>query len=127
MKATPATYAKALHQSIEGLPRNKQEGVLVHFLAMLSRQGKMFWIKRIIKAFQRYGAEYEKRSSIKITLAHELEEQDEDKIKEKLVKQDGVEQVVIKVDKNLVGGAKIEKGFTTIDASIKGQLTKISG
>ncbi len=125
MRSTPAQLGKGLYALTLGLSRNEQEGVVAQFATLLKRSGKLHWAKRIIKSFVQYSEEQEKRGQAEVVVAHALADHEQKELKQQLTKALGAEDVIIRVDESLLGGAKITKGFTIIDASAKGQLERM--
>ena len=121
----PAQLGKGLYELTHGLSRNEQEGVVAQFATLLKQSGKLHWARRIIKSFTQYSEEQERRGQAEITVAHKLGAKEEEELKQQLIKKLDAKKVIIRVDRSLLGGAKITKGFTIIDASAKGQLERM--
>ncbi len=122
MKMNPESLAKALYAMTADLPRNKQEGVVRDFTVWLKKKGKLHWGKQIMKELVRYGAQQEQKDSVQVTLAKEPSTRLENELKQQF-KKDG--DVKVKVKPEIIGGAIIQKGYTIIDASVKGKLNRL--
>lgn len=123
MKLNPETLAKALYVMTADLPRNKQEGVIRDFSIWLKRKGKLHWGQRIAKALTRYGEQQEQKKRVQITVAHAPSTRVANELTQKL--KSAGDEVQITVNPEIIGGAVIQKGFTIIDASVKGKLDRL--
>ncbi len=122
---TPQQLGQGLYELLADLPRNKQEGIITAFAAWLKKQGKLHWGKSIARAVQQYGDVQETKQRVEATVAREMPEREAAELKVALEKALSAKEVRLHVDEQLIGGAVIQKGFTIIDASVKGQLNRL--
>lgn len=125
MKITPATYAKALHETISSLPRNQAEGAIARFAQFLKSKGKLHWGASIARAYERYALEREQQNRVTVSVAHELSARSAAELKKTVEKQLGVKEVGVSHDPELMGGAVVRHGYTIIDASVRGLLSRL--
>lgn len=126
MKVTPATYAKALYEVIETLPRNQAEGAIARFVVFLKEKGKLHWGRSIIVFYERYARERENQKCASVMLAHEVSVRAHEQLKKDLQEHLGVEEVGVAHDPALLGGAVVRHGYTIIDASVRGMLSRLT-
>tara|TARA_A100001011_G_scaffold91203_1_gene95851 strand:+ start:531 stop:1088 length:558 start_codon:yes stop_codon:yes gene_type:complete len=98
---------------------------LKNFFLLLIEKRRMFFIKKILESFLRLSSK--KRGEVKASLisSKELSSIELEKISKDLSKSMGsVIKFDYKVDKELIGGLKLQVGSFMIDTSIKNKLKK---
>ena len=98
---------------------------LKNFFLLLIEKRRIFFVKKISESFLRLCSK--KRGEIKASLisSKELSSNELDKISEDLSKSmRSIIKLDYKVDKNLIGGLKLQLGSFMIDTSIKNKLKK---
>ena len=98
---------------------------LKNFFLLLIKKRRIFFIKKITKSFLRLCSQ--KRGEVKASLisSKELSQMDIDKISKDLSNSMGSTIMFdYKVDKDLIGGLKLQLGSFMIDTSIKSKLKK---
>tara|TARA_X000000368_G_scaffold400070_1_gene371595 strand:+ start:1628 stop:2185 length:558 start_codon:yes stop_codon:yes gene_type:complete len=98
---------------------------LKNFFLLLIEKRRIFFVKKISESFLRLCSK--KRGEVKASLisSKELSENELDKISEDLSKSMGSTiKFDYKVDKELIGGLKLQLGSIMIDTSIKNKLKK---
>ena len=98
---------------------------LKNFMLLLIEKRRIFYVKKILENFLKLCSK--KRGEIKVSLisSKELSNIDLDKIRSELSKTIGSTlNVDYKVNKDLIGGLKLQLGSIMIDTSIKNKLKK---
>lgn len=122
----PFKYARALFDLTKDLSRNQAEGVIARFATHLKTKGKLHLAGAIVKQFERIIVEREKREQVTVAVAHELSPRARAELVLVLQGFFKTESVGLHVDPTLVGGAVITQGYTRVDASVAGMLSRIS-
>ena len=116
------TQNKAINLLADKLDFSKN---LKNFFLLLIKKRRIFFIKKITKSFLRLCSQ--KRGEVKASLisSKELSQMDIDKISKDLSNSMGSTIMFdYKVDKDLIGGLKLQLGSFMIDTSIKSKLKK---
>ena len=98
---------------------------LKNFFLLLIQKRRIFFVKKIFESFLRFCSK--KRGEVKASLisSKELSQNELDEISKDLSKSMGSTiKFDYKVDKNLIGGLKLQLGSFMIDTSIKNKLKK---
>lgn len=122
----PDRYARALFDLTKGLSRNQAEGVIARFVTYLKTEGKLHLGNAVVKRFAHLLDEQQTRERVTVAVAHELSPRARAELLQVLQGFFKTEQVGLHVDPSLVGGAVITHGYTRIDASVAGMLSRIS-
>ncbi len=122
----PDRYARALFDLTKGLSRNQAEGVIARFVTYLKQEGKLHLGNAVVKRFAHLLEEQQTRERVTVAVAHELSPRARAELLQVLQGFFKTEQVGLHVDPSLVGGAVITQGYTRIDASVAGMLSRIS-
>ena len=96
-----------------------------NFLSLLIKKRRIFFVKKIVESFLRLCAK--KRGEIKASLisSKELSSIELDKISQELsLSMGSIIKFDFKVDKDLIGGLKLQLGSFMIDTSIQNKLKK---
>lgn len=122
----PDRYARALFDLTKGLSRNQAEGVIARFVTHLKHEGKLYLGNAIAKRFTYLLDELQTREQVEVAVAHELSPRARAELIHVLQGYFKTEHVGLHVDPTLIGGAVITHGYTRIDASVAGMLSRIS-
>lgn len=122
----PDKYARALFDLTKDLSRNQAEGVIARFATHLKTKGRLHMAGAIIKRFAAIIAEREMRTQVTVAVAHELSPRARAELVQVLQGYFKTEAVGLHVDPTLIGGAVITQGYTRVDASVAGMLSRIS-
>jgi len=107
------SYAQALWQTIE---KGMDPKTAIHSLvALLKVHGRSELMPRIARAFKRLTEKEMKKGRAQIWIARE-------KDAHIAMKESGIEEADVCVDETLIGGWRLEKGETLVDASYKRYL-----
>ena len=100
--------------------------ILNNFLLLLVEKRRIFFVKKIIDSFLSFCSK--KRGEVKASLisSKELSQNELNEISNDLSKSIGLKiKFDYKVDKNLIGGLKLQLGSFMIDTSLKNKLKKL--
>jgi F0F1-type ATP synthase delta subunit len=122
----PDRYAHALFSLTQGISRNQAEGVIARFVTYLKSEGKLHLAGSVVKRFTQLLDEQQTREQVQVAVAHELSPRARAELLQVLQGFFKTENVGLHVDPSLVGGAVITHGYTRIDASVAGMLSRIS-
>lgn len=121
-------YAKALRE-IETSGKIPEAKLVDHFLSTLTQNGHAHMLPRILRSYQRIRSKEEAQSTIEVTSAELLSEQDVQALLKKApfsnVLTASHKKVIRKTDPTLVGGVVVRSGTTRYDASYKRMLLEL--
>jgi F-type H+-transporting ATPase subunit delta len=122
---TPANAKKSVLQQILG---EESHPYLVNFLNLLVERRRIQFLAGIAQHFLALLRELNQTILAEVTSAIALNEGQEQAIREKVIAMTNARQVElnIKIDPDLIGGVIIKVGSQVIDASLRGQLRRIS-
>lgn len=126
MKFTPAQYAQALFESLDGTDPKDIDLVLNNFVQALALNNDLHRFDEIEQEFHKLELAKKGKKLAEVTTAHPIsKEAERDIIDElnKLVK--GDVEIKKKIDENILGGVMIKMDDQLIDASVKSQLNKL--
>ena len=97
------------------------------YLSVLASNGRMPLLPEVVDLFQQFRAEAEKRLSVRVVSAIELDEDQAARMKAALARRFEREiELVSEIDPGVIGGAVIYAGDQVIDGSLRGRLQKLS-
>jgi F-type H+-transporting ATPase subunit delta len=122
---TPADAKKSVLRQILG---EGSHPYLVNFLNLLVERRRIQFLAGIAQHFLALLRELNQTILAEVTSAIALNEGQEQAIREKVIAMTNARQVElnIKIDPDLIGGVIIKVGSQVIDASLRGQLRRIS-
>lgn len=99
-----------------------------NFLLLLVDRRRIVFLEGILKQFQQLVRELNQAVLAEVTSAVDLNDDQKQAIREKVVALTGAQHVDldVKLDSDLLGGVIIRVGSQVIDASLRGQLRRIS-
>lgn len=102
--------------------------VMLHFLQLLVDRRRIFFLEAICLQFQAVLRQMKQVALAEVISAVELNESQEETLRRKVQEITSAHSVelAIKVNPDLIGGVIIKVGSQVIDASIKGQLRRIT-
>ncbi|MEM6518672.1 MAG: ATP synthase F1 subunit delta [Cyanobacteria bacterium P01_D01_bin.71] len=102
--------------------------LFANFLKLLVDKGRIGFLSPILKRYQELLRQLRKTVLAEITAAVELSDAQKDQIRQKVTTMTGAEQVDLEVsfDSDLLGGVIIKVGSQVVDASLRGQLRRLS-
>ena len=105
----------------------KVSNLLKNFIMILIQRKRLYLLGKIEKCFKDMIDSHNGIIKLKIKLANELDQDSNDKIKEKLYKYLGYKKIKFDFiyDKSILGGMLIEKGSQMLDLSLLAKLKKI--
>jgi F-type H+-transporting ATPase subunit delta len=102
------------------------DGLLERFALEGFRNGRLSFFHRIFELFGELVDEFKKLLVIKVTSAFELPGSERDGVSQNLARQLGAApSVTFEVDRNLIGGVRIQLGDKLIDGSVAGSLENL--
>jgi F-type H+-transporting ATPase subunit delta len=128
MKITANQYAVTLLELTEGKSQEEIDKVVFSLVEVVrrNRQSKLF--PRILESFN---VIYNKKNKIveaEVLSSKKISDAEEKEVGEYIKKKYGVETVTLtsKIDKSILGGFVIKVGDEILDASVSGQLKKLT-
>ena len=124
MAITLEQYAQALHDALSETDAKSHDAVINNFVSVLKSNNDLDKYEKIIDTFEVLSKADATKVHAEVTTATPMERNKE--ILETLNHLAGKEaHVTHKVDENIIGGVVIKVDDTLVDASIKGQLSKL--
>ncbi|MFG6097576.1 ATP synthase F1 subunit delta [Leptothoe sp. ISB3NOV94-8A] len=101
---------------------------MLNFVMLLVDRGRIAFLGRICERYQELVREINQTVLAEATSAIELSDSQKDSIRQKVIAMTGARSVELKtaLDPELLGGVIIKVGSQVIDASLRGQLRRIS-
>ena len=122
VKREEAGRAVAALAPVMGLDR-----LTANFLGVLARNGRLFQLSAVIRAFTTLVAAYKGETTAEVTSAHPLDADQVEELKTKLRARFGRDVGVdLKVDPAILGGLIVRAGSTQIDGSIRTKLNTLA-
>lgn len=121
-KIFPLQYAKILYDLTFDMPKEKLSLAIDSFVLLLKKNQSINKLPYIIKEFEIYTQKKQGTEKAVITSAQTLLEETVEEIKKSL-KLKG--EIVLKIDKEVIGGVVVRVGDEIFDASLKTQLNKL--
>lgn len=102
--------------------------LFANFLKLLVDKGRIGFLNPILKRYQELLRQLRKTVLAEVTSAVELSDDQKNQIRQKVTKMTEAEQVDLEVnlDPDLLGGVIIKVGSQVVDASLRGQLRRLS-
>lgn len=109
------------------LNENKVSAILKNFIVILVQRKRLYLLSKIAMYFKSIIDNHNGIVYLKVKLANELDQDNADKIKEKLYKCLGYKKIKFDFiyDKSILGGMLIEKGSQMLDLSLLSKLREI--
>lgn len=116
---------KGVLSKILGDDANQQ---MKNFLMLLVDKGRIYLVEPILQQFQALVRELNQAVLAEVTSAVELSDEQKEAVRQKVQKITDAKSVELStsVDTDLIGGVIIQIGSQILDASIRGQLRRIS-
>ncbi|MBU3076559.1 F0F1 ATP synthase subunit delta [Sphingomonas quercus] len=122
VKRQDAGKALAALAPVLGLDRLTQ-----NFLGVLARNGRLFQLSAIIRAFNTLLAAHKGETTAEVVSAHPLDAEQAEALKAKLKARFGRDVTMdLKVDPAILGGLIVRAGSTQIDGSIRTKLNTLA-
>jgi len=102
--------------------------LFANFLKLLVDKGRISFLMPILKRYQELLRQLRKTVLAEVTAAVDLSDAQKDQIRQKVAKMTGAQQVDLEViqDPELLGGVIIKVGSQVVDASLRGQLRRLT-
>lgn len=102
--------------------------VFANFLKLLVDKGRISFLIPILKRYRELLRQLRKTVLAEVTAAVELSDSQKDQIRQKVATMTGAQQVDLEVkqEPELLGGVIIKVGSQVVDASLRGQLRRLS-
>jgi F-type H+-transporting ATPase subunit delta len=99
-----------------------------NFLKLLVDKGRVGFIVPVLQRYQELLRQLRGTVLAEVTSAIDLSESQQDQIRQKVVAMTGAEQVdlAVSIEPDLLGGVIIKVGSQVVDASLRGQLRRLS-
>lgn len=107
---------------------NDLNPLFANFLKLLVDKGRINFVTTILKRYQELLRQLRKTVLAEVTATVELSDAQKDQIRQKVATMTGAQQVDLEVtlDPDLLGGVIIKVGSQVVDASLRGQLRRLS-
>jgi F0F1-type ATP synthase delta subunit len=129
MKITPAQYACALYESVKGKPLDDVKVAVRRLAEMLDRRQESRRLPQIIAAFENIWNMEENERPAEISSTRNLSDQEKEMIAGYWSKRSGNSgarlQFSENIDKELLGGFKLQAGGRLLDASLRTALESL--
>lgn len=102
--------------------------LFANFLKLLVDKGRIGFLSPILRRYQELLRQLRKAVLAEVTAAVELSDEQKEQIRQKVTTMTGAQQVDLEVtlDDSLLGGVIIKVGSQVVDASLQGQLRRLS-
>ena len=102
--------------------------LFVSFLKLLVDKGRVFFLPAVLGRYQALLRELNQAVLAEVTAAVDLTEDQQNALRDRVMAMTGARQVdlAITVDADLMGGVIIKVGSQIVDASLRGQLRRLS-
>ncbi len=107
---------------------NQLRPTMLNFVLLLVDRGRIAFLDRICERYQELLREINQTVLAEVTSAVELSDSQKDSIRQKVMEMTNARSVELKtaLDSELLGGVIIKVGSQVVDASLRGQLRRIS-
>ena len=112
---------------VEILKKAKANKVTINFCGVLSKNGRVSLLNKIVEEFLREGSRRNGALNVEVAAPYELAQSKKSIIEKQISKNTGREKILLRtnVDKSLIGGLVIKIGSKMIDNSIKTKLKNL--
>jgi F-type H+-transporting ATPase subunit delta len=126
--AHPLTKADVKKSVLQQVTGDQLHPYTRNFLNLLVDRGRILFIEGICKQYQALLRKQNQTVLAEVTSTVELNEEQQRSVREKVTAMTNARQVELatKIDPDLIGGVIIKVGSQVVDASIRGQLRRIS-
>jgi F-type H+-transporting ATPase subunit delta len=126
--ANPLVAADSKKQVLQQILGNDLHPLFTNFLKLLVDKGRISFLAAILRQYQELLRKLNKTVLAEVVSAIELSENQQNKIREKVVAMTGANHVDLQatIDPDLLGGVIIKVGSQVVDASLRGQLKRLS-
>ncbi len=126
--ATPIIKPSQKKAVLEQVTRGQVHPYTHNFLLLLVDRRRIQFLENILKQFQALLRELRKTVLAEVTSAVDLTEEQQQAVRDRVLALTGAQQVELqtRIDPDLIGGVIIKVGSQVIDASLRGQLRRIS-
>lgn len=120
----PALKKNVLRQ----VASNELHPTMLNFVMLLVDRGRIAFLGRICERYQELLREINQTVLAEVISAVELSDSQKDSIRQKVMEMTGARSVELQsaLDSDLLGGVIIKVGSQVVDASLRGQLRRIS-
>jgi len=124
MKFSVQQYAEALYHTLSETKSGDQDKVINNFIRVLKTNGDLHYYEAIINVYEILDREMKGIREVEVTTARDVEINSEivNKLNDVIGKDIELKR---KVDESLIGGIVVRVEDTLIDASVRGQLSKL--
>ncbi len=124
----PLIAADAKKQVLQQIAGNDLHPFFVNFLKLIVDKGRIVFVDSILRQYQELLRSLNKTVLAEVTSAVELSQEQQSSIREKVAKMTGATHVELQTTLNpdLLGGVIIKVGSQVIDASLRGQIRRLS-
>jgi F-type H+-transporting ATPase subunit delta len=126
--ANPIIKPEAKKSVIQQVVGESLHPYMVNFLLLLVDRRRIPFLEGICKQYQTLQRQLNRVLLAEVTSATELSDEQRESVRQRIVEMSGGQQVELDVQINpdLIGGVVIKVGSQVFDASIRGQLRRIS-
>jgi len=126
--ANPLTKAEAKKAVLQQIVGEQLHPYTRNFLMLLVDRGRILFIEGICKQYQALLRKLNQTVLAEVTSAVELNDEQKQSVRDKVTAMTNARQVELetKIDPDLIGGVIIKVGSQVVDASLRGQLRRIS-
>ncbi len=121
-KLFPLQYAKILYELTFDLAEEKISPAIDAFILLLKKNQSINKLPYIIKEFEIYAQKKQGVQKAVVTSAVDLSQKTIEEIKKSL---DLKGEVIVNIDKKIIGGVTVRVGDNIFDASLKTQINKL--
>jgi F-type H+-transporting ATPase subunit delta len=124
----PLVRAEDKIQMIQSLFGGRLQPTTVNFLCLLVNKGRIVFLEPICREFQNLLRELRRIAYAEVASAHALSDHQQEALRQRVLTMTGAQQVelAISINPDLIGGVIVKVGSQVVDASIRGQLRRIS-
>ncbi|MDO9579005.1 MAG: ATP synthase F1 subunit delta [Bacteroidales bacterium] len=121
-KILPLQHAKILYDLTKDSKEKELPAIIDIFVNFLKKNQSVNKLPYIIQEFEKYVLKVQGKEKAEIITAHNISEKSLEEI-QKILKLQG--EIVMNIDKDLIGGVVIKVGNKIFDASIKTKINKL--
>lgn len=125
--ASPLVESETKKSLIRQVAGDQLHPFTLNFLLLLVDRGRILFVEEIFTQFQVLLRQLRKAVLAEVTSAVELNEEQQNSIRQKVLSMTQAEQaeLSVRVDPDLMGGVIIKVGSQVVDASLRSQLRRI--